>query len=641
MSIYLHGVDYVQMTVDFSFKKLSQKVTELLTRTRKLDALFLNCLDKFDDPDKYAIPLPDLIDRMLTKERSQSHINNADKKLVQKLSEERDLAKRQVRRLEDELDKVLQRQSPTQKPQEIQLRNRQNINVRYSLLLPDHAHHSDLTQPGAGPFTVTTLNPANSVDNGSNPHQSSSQPDSHKNSGPPLVNYGMGSQVVAPDPRLVVKNNDTDGRPPDAGGMANTSVDAKKTSSQYSINPTDSKTNYVLHYPTDSKTNYVLHYPTDSKTNYVLHYPTDSKTNYVLHSASSFHAALPQGKLRRHASEESLKVAISKEEAETSSLTYLNHAMNQGQRTTQNATVEGNPPHQNNITKQPPSTRVDVQNKMLRMLTSASKTNQKVRRSESERAVGSHGPRVDRPWKNAEADSIFKGNTSLRASYENIVSAVKKGEQLLDGSSPPNSNTNSFQYQHNEEPPHNPYRIIFQQPASHKPPGRQAGSHQSRQEHYQLQKQRQASSLVYEDPVQEQSLHTKQASTTQKTTLIYPRDPSLPQSKTEEWQPAVGHARTSSRDRDSGLTSHTTSFLPRPPSRGNPSAVLDYTSDSEMVINSGTRTASPGRTKARVRFASPVSRSSKPNKKAHGRGILANYQNDTASATNKRIKKRI
>ncbi|KAK6960221.1 DNA N6-methyl adenine demethylase [Biomphalaria glabrata] len=623
MSIYLHGVDYVQINVDFSFKKLSHKITELLTRTRKLDALFLNCIEKFDDPDKYSIPLPELIDRAISKERSLSQVNNDDKRLIQKFSEERDMARRQVKRLEEELDKVLQRQLPTNKPQEIQLRNRQNINVRYSLLLPDSSQQQ---QQATTENSKTETSEAMSIPITQSYNTSAADNNNYQNGGLPS-NYVKPVNIVqvAGD----TKNNSI---PNNSGNVPGR---------PYMNQSNSHENNYI-------KTNAVN---TDSsyRNGMVQHY---INTNYMVkEEPSEVSLEIPRGKLRRHASEESLKIALSKEDTETVSMSYLHNdqqtAALRGRRKSQDGPSNIYTPQQNNEAGQKQqlvkNTRNDIQNKMLRMLSGVSKSNiQKVRRSESEKAVSTHGVKVLNPGKNQDSGTVFKGNPSLRSSYDNLAAMSKRVESNIpEYETKIYSNVNTknpyrFLSQNHSE------RVVHQQPPNGQQmsPSAQRGAHESRQERFQQLQyqmlQNRAGGLIYEEVVNEARSYPRQqvgSSNTleHKTTLIYPRDYDISQHQYP--------TRAGSLERQS---IHNSVYGPRPPSRksSRDNSDIDYSSDSE-VINSSIRktTSSPDRAKGRVRFASPVSRSSKPNRKIHGKSKPTHYQSDTMSASMRKIKK--
>ncbi|KAH9492614.1 hypothetical protein Btru_024058 [Bulinus truncatus] len=627
MSIYLHGVDYVQINIDFSFKKLSQKITELLSRTRKLDALFLNCIEKFDDPDKYSIPLPELIDRTISKERSLSQVNNDDKRLIQKFSEERDMARRQVKRLEEELDKVLQRQLPTNKPQEIQLRNRQNINVRYSLLLPDSSQQQTVENvkiEGTNEINTAVI---------SNSYSTQSMDNNSYMNGSSAMNHMKPVSIVQ-------MNGDSKNR----SATITNGISGRVNGNQIDGN---------ARYETPSASNKINNQSTESsyRNSVIQHY---INTNSMMkEEPNEVNVEIPRGKLRRHASEESLKIALSKEETETVSMAHFNSdglAALRGRRKSQDSSNIFTAQQASESVKKQlvqqlvKNTRNDIQNKMLRMLSGANKNIQKVRRSESEKAVTSHGLRVPNQGKNQEGGGVFKGNPSLRSSYDNIAAMGKKTDQENDANIYANGNLTSknpyrfISQNHSERVVHQPY-LNGQQTTQTVTSSGQRGNHESRQERFQQQQyqllKHRADSLIYEEVINEPQGYTKQSGSPNnpehKTTLIYPKDYDIAGQKHSQY------TRASSLERHPQIN-----YQPRPPSRRGSGEIsgVDYSSDSEIISSSIRKTtSSPDRAKGRVRFASPVTRTSKPSKKSHSKGKPAHYQSETTSTSMRKMKK--
>lgn len=394
--------------------------------------------------------------------------------------------------------------------------------------------------------------------------------------------------------------------------------------------------------------NYDFVYQQNNQKQNPYQYLNSAQLNLTPSGRNEAELNVPKVSIRRHASEESLKIAISRQEAESTSMSYLGHDGTRLQR--RSSQDYESQPYQQNTTKhttpmQPPKTqqrnsRQDIQNKMMRMLAGASSTpkpTQPVRRSESEKAVATHGVQSVKNTKNQETSSVFKGNPSLRASYDNIAAASTKNVyQTYDSKNHVMPSTTLP----NQQQQANPYRYIMQtSTVQHQYSDQNSrGQHQSRQEQFQkqlYQKQVENPYTTLDDADLKNEVYGVHEYRDSKTSMIYPKD--TPISLIEQKTRFVSHNRGQAMD-DAGHTPH----QPRPPSRQGQrhAANVDYMSDTEAVIGSGQRktTSSPERAKNRVRFASPVSRSSKPTKKNKG-GKSSHYQQETASAFNKKSKK--
>ncbi|XP_012942978.1 DNA N6-methyl adenine demethylase, partial [Aplysia californica] len=425
MIIYLHGVDYVEISADFSFDLFQTQVKELLTRTRKMDVLFLNCLDKFDDCDKYSMGLPELIERHVTHERDR--MRNAmedDRKLRQKAVEEREQAKRQVKRLEDELERLVQKQSQLVKPQEIQLTHKHNVGLRYSLIVPEQTHRNDV------PFRSTTAAKADS-----NP----TPPDSTQNSAPPTppVVTSTSINVVYTEPTPKRAESLTNVAPPPAPKIRR---HASEESLKIALSKEDAETTSV------------------------------SQLNGVGCGASQQYL-MNMHRARGKAFQDSNHNNNAKQQPPSS---QSNHPSQQ-QRTQQHPQQNHQQQQQQQpVTKQQSlqrQSRADLQNKMARMLatstsvssskskqpttsstnssssttfsssyTSTSSSSRPTKRSESEKAVPTHGggaSSYSNQWRCNDPAQMFRGNPSLQASYENIAAASRRaggGERVVYGS---------------------------------------------------------------------------------------------------------------------------------------------------------------------------------------------------------------
>ena len=78
-------------------------MSELLQRVQKMDLLFIQCLERFDDTDRYSLSLTDLIDRSVLRQRELVRALTEDRRRIHRLTEERDVLDRNVRRLEEEV----------------------------------------------------------------------------------------------------------------------------------------------------------------------------------------------------------------------------------------------------------------------------------------------------------------------------------------------------------------------------------------------------------------------------------------------------------------------------------------------------------------------------------------------------------
>ncbi|KAK7091122.1 uncharacterized protein [Littorina saxatilis] len=146
-----HGSDYITMSPDISFKALREEISEMLGRQQKMDLLFIQCLEKFDDPDRYALTLPDLIERSMLRQKELIRALMDDRRKMQRLVEERDNLERHVRRLEEELDQLLRRPSSSVvHPQQMYLKKRKEIQARYTM-----AAHRDRNKKSASGTRAT------------------------------------------------------------------------------------------------------------------------------------------------------------------------------------------------------------------------------------------------------------------------------------------------------------------------------------------------------------------------------------------------------------------------------------------------------------------------------------------------------
>ncbi|KAK7487321.1 hypothetical protein BaRGS_00021410 [Batillaria attramentaria] len=137
LMVQLHGVQYVEMNTDLSFNMLQTQISELLSRVHKMDFLFIQCLEKFDDVDKYALALPDLIERSMMRQKELVRALMDDRRKIQRLTEDRDSLDRHIRRLEEDFERLLK--TPSQKaihPQQMYLKKRKELQERYTLTKP-------------------------------------------------------------------------------------------------------------------------------------------------------------------------------------------------------------------------------------------------------------------------------------------------------------------------------------------------------------------------------------------------------------------------------------------------------------------------------------------------------------------------
>ncbi|KAL8581304.1 hypothetical protein ACOMHN_034383 [Nucella lapillus] len=193
LMIQLHGVDYIHMSRDLSFKMLQTQISELLQRVQKMDLLFIQCLEKFEDTDRFALSLPDLIERSLmrqkelvralmedrrkihamTEERDflERHVRqleeeagvggervrekNEERRKILAMTEERDFLERHVRQLEEEVDHMLKRQSQSVvHPQQMYLKKRKELYSRYTMT--KHAPHDKTKKLASSSSSTTT-----------------------------------------------------------------------------------------------------------------------------------------------------------------------------------------------------------------------------------------------------------------------------------------------------------------------------------------------------------------------------------------------------------------------------------------------------------------------------------------------------
>ncbi|XP_076456555.1 uncharacterized protein LOC143290887 [Babylonia areolata] len=134
LMIQLHGVDYVHMTRDLSFKTLQKHISELLQRVQKMDLLFIQCLEKFDDTDRYALSLPELIERSMLRQKELVRALMEDRRKIHTMTEQKDCLERHARHLEDEVDHMLKRQSGSVvHPQQMYLKKRKELYSRYTM----------------------------------------------------------------------------------------------------------------------------------------------------------------------------------------------------------------------------------------------------------------------------------------------------------------------------------------------------------------------------------------------------------------------------------------------------------------------------------------------------------------------------
>nr|KAG5699940.1 hypothetical protein BaRGS_018239 [Batillaria attramentaria] len=110
---------------------LMVQLHELLSRVHKMDFLFIQCLEKFDDVDKYALALPDLIERSMMRQKELVRALMDDRRKIQRLTEDRDSLDRHIRRLEEDFERLLK--TPSQKaihPQQMYLKKRKELQER-------------------------------------------------------------------------------------------------------------------------------------------------------------------------------------------------------------------------------------------------------------------------------------------------------------------------------------------------------------------------------------------------------------------------------------------------------------------------------------------------------------------------------
>ena len=147
LAITLQGTEFDQ-DMDVSFSLLKDQVAEILDRNNKMDQMFMQCLDRFDEyNDRFRVPLPDLIDQLVVKEREAQLTLTEENRVKQKLLLERDFLEKQLVKLEEEFDNLLDKHRHIMvKSQKIPLRRRQDakflqVNDR-NQTLPDNLDSS-------------------------------------------------------------------------------------------------------------------------------------------------------------------------------------------------------------------------------------------------------------------------------------------------------------------------------------------------------------------------------------------------------------------------------------------------------------------------------------------------------------------
>ena len=73
-----------------------------------MDLLFIQCLEKFDDTDRYALTLPELIERSMLRQKELVRALMDDRRKIQRMTEEREAVDRHVRQLEEEVVLVVE-----------------------------------------------------------------------------------------------------------------------------------------------------------------------------------------------------------------------------------------------------------------------------------------------------------------------------------------------------------------------------------------------------------------------------------------------------------------------------------------------------------------------------------------------------
>ncbi|PVD32592.1 hypothetical protein C0Q70_08034 [Pomacea canaliculata] len=133
--VQLYGVDYVKMNSDLSFKALQRQISELLARVHKMDFLFLECMDKFDDRDRYTRTLPELIDSTIHHQKELRNALMESHRKIQRLTDEKDSLERHTHRLEEEYEHLVKKQGQSVVyPQQLYLKKRREVQMKYTAM---------------------------------------------------------------------------------------------------------------------------------------------------------------------------------------------------------------------------------------------------------------------------------------------------------------------------------------------------------------------------------------------------------------------------------------------------------------------------------------------------------------------------
>ena len=96
-----HTINHLFLTKSAFF--LNFQVTEMLQRMQKMDLLLIQCLEKFEDSDRYALSLPELVERSLTRQKELVRALMDDRKKIQRLTEDKENAEKHCKRLDEEV----------------------------------------------------------------------------------------------------------------------------------------------------------------------------------------------------------------------------------------------------------------------------------------------------------------------------------------------------------------------------------------------------------------------------------------------------------------------------------------------------------------------------------------------------------